>query len=45
MEQADREHFDNVLLADEPGRVSRGTQSLMRLMGVPPPPLPAEAVK
>jgi hypothetical protein len=44
MEQADREHFDKVLLADEPGRVSRGTQSLMRLMGVPTPSPPSEAV-
>lgn len=45
MEQADREHFDNMLLADEPGQVSRGTQSLMKIMGVPIPPPPAEAVK
>jgi hypothetical protein len=41
MEQKDREHFDNMLMADAPGQVSRGTGSLMKLMGVPMLPRPA----
>jgi hypothetical protein len=44
MEQKDREHFDNQLNADEPGRVSRGTSSLMKMMGVRVPHAASEGV-
>lgn len=38
MEKKDIEHFDQMLAADEPNRVSRGTRALMALMGVKLPP-------
>lgn len=44
MEEKDREHFDNMLESDEPNRVSRGTDSLMKMMGVRLPPMTAEGV-
>lgn len=45
MEQKDREHFDNMLEADTPGRTSRGTSALMNLMGGPSPPRAPQGVK
>jgi hypothetical protein len=36
----DRKTFDEELVARPGGRVSRGTEDLMRFMGGPPPPRP-----